>query len=63
MKNFFESVNIWQSYKPRTWLSRVLSSSFSSAVARRTICTRQPRLIFDRVIQKIKKMDVFGKAV
>jgi len=26
-------VNIWQSYQQKTWLSRALSSSFSSAVA------------------------------
>jgi len=39
-----KSVNIWQSYKEeQESLSRALSSSFSTVLARRAKCMRQPR--------------------
>ena len=42
VKKICKSVNIWHSYWQKGGLSRALSSNFSSVVARRTKCTRQP---------------------
>jgi len=42
VKTILKSVNIWHSYGQSSGLCRALSSTFSTVVAGRTKCTRQP---------------------
>jgi len=44
-KKTLKSVNIWLNYGQKRGLCHALSSTFSSVVARRKKCTRQPPLL------------------
>ena len=59
------TVNIWQKLQARTWLSRALSPSFSSVLARRAKCTRQSEVLrrhnkTEEAIVDIRLRPLFG---
>jgi len=55
-----KSVNIWQKLQAKTWLSRALSSSFSSVLARRAFYVKKiqrgPKKLDTKLMAKLKLM-------
>jgi len=55
-----KSVNIWQKLQAKTWLSRALSSSFSSVLARRAFYVKKiqrgPKKLHTKLMAKLKLM-------